>query len=105
MEFPDKYQCKGKVWLWNFEKGSWHFFTIDGENANQIYFANSFKTLGNRRGFGSIKVNVTIGDSVFTTSIFPNSKDKTYVLPIKAKIRKAENINAGDEISLWIELI
>ena len=99
------FDCIGNVWLWNSEKGSWHFFTITEKIANEIYFATSLKTLGLKRGFGAVKVRAIVGETIFTTSIFPNSKDKTYILPIKASVRKAENIKAGDEIKIKIELI
>ena len=105
IEENEVFNCIGTVWLWNSEKGSWHFFTISEDIANEIYFATSLKTLGLKRGFGAVKVRVTTGETIFTTSIFPNSKDKTYILPIKASVRKAENIKAGDEIKVQIELI
>jgi hypothetical protein len=104
-ENQEIFDCIGKVWLWNGEKGSWHFFTIAEEIANEIYFTTSLKTLGLKRGFGAVKVRAIVGDTIFTTSIFPNSKDKTYILPIKASVRKAENIKAGDEIAVRIGLI
>lgn len=56
------------------------------------------------RGWGSIPVNVTVGKSNWKTSIFPE-KTGTYLIPIKSKIRKAENINDGNLISLDIEII
>ncbi len=100
-----QFKFKSKIWLWNIEKGSWHFVTIPEDISNEIYFAQKLKNMGQKRGFGSIKVEVLIGNSKFNTSIFPNSKDKTYVLPLKAIIRKAENLNAGDEINVEIKII
>ena len=109
MDFPDehanRYECNGKIWLFPTSKAPWYFFTIDGENADRIYFENSLNTFGNKRGFKSVKVSAIIGDTTFTTSIFLNSKEKTYFLPIKASVRKAENITAGDEITVLISLI
>jgi Domain of unknown function (DUF1905) len=104
-DFPDYYELSGPVWLWNFEKGSWHFFTIEKAIADEIHFAQKLKQMGQRRGFGSIKVRVTIGDSIFQTSIFPNSKDETYVLPLNAKVRKAQNIDSQSIINLKLEFI
>lgn len=95
-----QYKIKGKLWLWNFEKGSWHFFTIPTEIAEEIYFEQKLANFGQRRGFGSVKCKVTIGKTLFTTSIFPNSSDKTYVLPIKKEVRIKENLNIDDEFEL-----
>ncbi len=103
-EAAKTYIIKGQLWLWNGEKGSWHFFTIPADISNEIHFATKLRNYGQRRGFGSIKVNVQIGKTHFETSIFPSSKDKTYLLPINAKARKAENIGAGDEIEIHLKL-
>lgn len=105
MDLPQKYLCRGTIWLWNFEKGSWHFFTLDKETSDAIYFATSLNRLGHKRGFGAVKVRVIIGATIFTTSIFPGSADKSYILPLKASVRKAENLCAGNEIEVELELI
>ena len=47
------------------------------------------------KGFGSQKVEVTIGRTTWSTSIFPSERSGTYVLPIKAVVRKAEGLEAG----------
>jgi hypothetical protein len=47
-------------------------------------------------GWGVIPVEATIGDVVFTTSLFP--KNETYLLPIKTAVRRKTNITAGDSI-------
>ena len=98
------YSITGKLWLWNGAKSSWHFFTIPQEIANEIHFATKLRNYGQRRGFGSVKVCVNIGKSYFETSIFPSSKDKTYLLPVNAKVRKAQNIGASDEIEISFKL-
>lgn len=60
---------------------------------------------GPRRGFDSLRVRVTVGDSTWTTSIFPDSARGRYVLPIKRAIRTAEALDAGDIATLTVELI
>jgi hypothetical protein len=52
------------------------------------------------RGFGSIKVKVRVGNSNWNTSIFPDTKSSTYLLPIKKSIRKTESINIGDMVKI-----
>ena len=56
------------------------------------------------RGFGSIPVHVTVGKTSWETSIFPDKKSATYVLPLKAAIRKKEGIYAEDMITFTIEI-
>ena len=55
-------------------------------------------TAGVRRGFGSVCVDVTVGVTSWRTSIFPDSKTGTYLLPIKKAVRVAEHLEAGHEV-------
>jgi len=59
--------------------------------------------MGKRRGFGSVKVTVTLGESAWQTSLFPN-KDGSWFLPIKKPVRVAEEIAEGDEVEVELEL-
>lgn len=49
-------------------------------------------------GWGMIPVEAAIDGVVFRTSLFP--KDETYLLPLKADVRRKSNITAGDLISV-----
>ncbi len=53
-------------------------------------------------GWGVIPVRVRIGKTIWKTSLFP--KDGRYLVPIKADIRKAEQIEEGDIVAIWLEL-
>jgi hypothetical protein len=53
-------------------------------------------------GWGVVPVEAAIGGVVFKTSLFP--KDETYLLPIKAEVRRKANITAGDAISVELTL-
>jgi hypothetical protein len=53
-------------------------------------------------GWGMIPVEASIGDVVFTTSLFP--KDETYLLPIKDVVRRKANVTAGDLISIRMSI-
>lgn len=94
----ETYAVTAPVWLWNADKGSWHFVTISGDTANQI----RFDSLGMRGGFGSVKVDVAIGALRWKTSVFPSGED--YILPLKAGIRRRAGIVAGDEVTVEITL-
>lgn len=56
-------------------------------------------------GFGSVKVKVQLGDSEWSTSLFPSKELETYVLPLKAAVRKKEKLEVGDVASVTIELV
>ncbi len=49
-------------------------------------------------GWGMIPVAVTMGDTEWTTSLWP--KDGGYIVPLKAAARKAEKVEVGDVVDL-----
>jgi hypothetical protein len=96
------------LWLWTTNKApaSWHFITIDGEVGDAIKVTSIMRQLetGRRKGWGSIKVNATIGDTSWATSIFPAKEAGGYLLPVKAAVRKSEGLAVGDTITVMLEL-
>ena len=91
---------EAQLWLWNAQKGSWHFLTVPAEYAPLI---KSFAI--HERGFGSVPVRVTIGDSSWKTSVFPDSKSGTYILPVKAAVRKVEKLEVVVPFVVTISLL
>ncbi len=92
-------KIKSKIWLYK-GSGPWHFVTIEKDDANEI----KKQYMWPRKGFGSIPINVKIGNTKWKTSVFPD-KNSTFVLPIKKEVRKAEDIKEGDIVSFSIEVI
>ena len=91
-----------ELWIWDARRGdSWTFVSLPGAASEEI----RDMAAGGRRGFGSLRVRVTVGDSTWTTSIFPDRARDTYVLPIKRDIRKAQALDAGDVATVTVELI
>jgi hypothetical protein len=58
-----------------------------------------------RRGFGSVKVRVSIGMTTWTTSIFPDTKIGTYLLPIKREVRIREGITPTTNCEVYLECL
>jgi len=78
--------------------------TVGGEAAEALSATALMRKLeGMARGFGSLKVTATIGDSTWRTSVFP-SRQNGWMLPVKAAVRKAEGIGEGDEVELVLEV-
>jgi hypothetical protein len=80
---------------------SWHFVTVPAEISDDI----ADLTAGTRRGFGSVRVTVTVGSTTWQTSVFPDSKTGCYVLPMKKAVRTAEDLQAGAEVELRLEIV
>lgn len=94
------------LWLWSSDKApaSWHFLTIEGEAAEAIHALALMRRLefGKRRGWGAMKVTANIGETTWQTPIFPEKDSKGWLLPVKAAVRKAETLVAGDEVEVNI---
>jgi hypothetical protein len=94
-----KYIINGEVWLYPGMSG-WHFVGIPKKESVEIK-----KVCKVKAGFGSIPVVVTINKSKWKTSVFPDKRTETYLLPLKAEVRKKEGIFLGNIITLTIELM
>lgn len=93
--------------VWRTEKyGDIGYVVIEGEAAEAIgaYELMRRLELGRRRGFGSVKVEAVVGDSRWSTSVFPQ-KGGGWFLPVKKAICRAEDIAAEDEVSVRLELL
>jgi hypothetical protein len=88
------------LWLWNAQKGSWHFITVPEQQSLQIR-AESF---GSRGGFGSVPVEACIAGVSWRTSLFPQ-KQGGYILPVKAEVRRRTRLGAGDIATVGLNLI
>ena len=92
---------------WRTEKyGDIGYVVIEGEAAEAISAFELVRRLelGRRRGFGSVKVQVAVGASRWSTSVFPQ-KPAGWFLPVKKAICRAEGLEAGDPVEVRLELL
>lgn len=94
-----KYTTKEEVCLYP-GMAAWHFVGVDKKHSADI----KEKFASKKRGFGSVPVEVTIGKTKWKTSIFPDKRSGTYLMPLKADVRRKEGIRAKDKITFTIEL-
>ena len=92
----------GKCWLWQ-GKGAWYFITLPEEKSEEIKFFDE-NMHEKRRGWGAVRVLVTIGNTTWETSIFPASKLGAYMLPVKAEVRKKEKIVVGSDVKVSLKI-
>ena len=85
-------------------KSAWYFVTLPPDSAAEISYFSKALNGGKRTGWGSVRVTVQVGETVWQTTLFPDSKNKSYVLPIKAAVRKAENIVEGNIIEVRVSM-
>jgi hypothetical protein len=92
-----EFEFSGTIWFWRGPAP--HFFvTIPEKESHDIKAVSAEVTYG----WGVIPVHVQIGSTEFKTSLFP--KDGRYIVPIKASVRKAENLDEGDDVTIRLEV-
>lgn len=96
------YEFDAQLWLWEARTAdSWTFLGLPPEIADEVLeLAGPYA-----RGFGSLRVEVTLGGTVWRTSIFPDNRARTYVLPVKRAVRRAEGVAAGDTVHVRLALL
>ena len=94
-----EYMFEGDIWKYS-GKAAWYFITVPEEISGSI---KAF-SLEAKRGFGSVRIKATIGQTRWATSVFPDKQTDCYFLPIKADIRKREKLKDGDNVSVKLEL-
>jgi Domain of unknown function (DUF1905) len=93
---------EAELWVWEARSAErWTFVSLPAEASDEINDVAGSSS----RGFGSVRVRVTLGGSTWTTSVFPDGKRGCYVLPVKRSVRKAEGVEAGDVAALSVELL
>jgi hypothetical protein len=92
-----------ELWIWESRSAdTWVFVSVPAAVSEEIRDLAAGRL---RRGFGSLRVQATIGGSRWTTSIFPDTPRNCYRLGIKSSVRKAERLSIGDTAAVTMELL
>jgi len=94
-----RYELTGKVWLYP-GKGGWHFVTLPADLADEL----RTRYADNHRAFGSLRVTASMGSTMWSTSLFTDTRSSSYLLPIKAQVRRHVGIEDGDTATIVLEL-
>lgn len=90
-------EFNGKIWFWK-GPAPWYFVTVPASQGHALKAISAAVTYG----WGVIPVQVRLGKSVWQTSLFP--KDGSYLVPIKASVRTAEQVVEGDTVTIQLEV-
>jgi hypothetical protein len=90
------YRFTASLWPWEDRDDSWWFVTVPEDLSDDIEEQHG----ASAGGFGSIKVEVTVGDTTWRTSLFPSAQERAYVLPVKKAVRTAETLVEGEPFEL-----
>ncbi|BBC74297.1 conserved hypothetical protein [Altererythrobacter sp. B11] len=61
--------------------------------------------LGKRRGFGSVKVTAQVGETSWSTSVFPQKGRESWFMAVKAPVCRAEGLEDGEDVEIALDLL
>ncbi len=94
-----RFEIAGTIWRYD-GLAARHFVTLPPSEAAEIRAL----TIGLATHWGWIKVAATIGTTRWQASLFPDRKRKSYLLPLKRSVLKAEGIKIGDGVTLILDV-
>ena len=87
---PDALVDEFTATVWRYDgQAAWYFLTLPVDLSEEI------RARTERVGFGSVRVDVRIGATSWSTSVFPDKESGSFVLPVKAAVRRAEDLDDG----------
>ncbi len=89
---------EGELWLHD-GPGGWHFVTLPLPVADELRDRAPVA-----RGFGSHRVTAALGSSTWSTSVFPDARSGSFLLPVKQAVRRANDVEAGDVVRVVLRL-
>lgn len=94
-----KYTFQSRMWR-SAGQGGWSFVSMPTEMSQEI----REHLRGEEEGWGRMKAMAMIGNTQWETAIWFDTKHNTYLLPIKADVRKKEKLelNSMMEVMVWI---
>jgi hypothetical protein len=88
--------------LWRYTgQAAWYFLTLPHDVADDI----DEITVDARHGFGSVRVEVTVGGTTWNTSVFPDATSESFLLPVKKAVRIAEDLGEGSAVAVRLTLV
>ncbi len=96
----DEFAFESELWSPEEMPGGWVFASVPADLSDDV------RALGGPpRGFGSVRVEVTIGGSTWRTSVFPDATRGCFVLPVKKSVRRAEDLEVGDTTHVGLRVL
>jgi hypothetical protein len=90
-------EVSGELWFWR-GPAPWHFVTVPQEPSAALEATSTAVSYG----WGMIPVTARIGATGWKTALWP--KDGQYIVPVKAWVRKTENLELGDLVTVRLEI-
>jgi hypothetical protein len=94
-----EYRFSAKLWRLQ-EAGGWHFVSLPPKTSDEIraVFKNE------EQGWGRLKTTARIGSTAWQTAIWFDTQRGFYLLPVKADVRKKENMKINQTVAVTLLL-
>ena len=90
-----EFSFRGEIWHWR-GPSPFYFVTMPEEQCRELHEVSAAVSYG----WGCVPATVTLGGTTWQTSLFP--KDGHYIVPLKAKVRRAEEVDEGMVVDLQL---
>ncbi|MFM9053207.1 MAG: DUF1905 domain-containing protein [Bacteroidota bacterium] len=94
-----RYRFTARVWKYPCP-ASWYFVSVPNGVSKEIRRLS----LGKEEGWGRLKAIARIGDAEWPTALWYDTRHHTYLMPIKAEIRKRVGISEGSNVKVSINV-
>jgi hypothetical protein len=91
-------EFEGEIVHWR-GPSPYHFVAIPDAQSREIADLSSLVTYG----WGAIPVTASIGETTWTTSLFP--RQGSYLLPVRDSVRAAEGLEIGETVPVRLVIV
>jgi hypothetical protein len=93
-------ECSFVADLWRADaQDAWYFLTLPPDAAAAV--RQLPRPPG---GFGSVRVEATVGSTSWRTSVFPDTRSGSFLLPVRKAVRRAEDLEEGEPVTVTLRV-
>ena len=94
-----QYRFWAEPWKYQGPNG-WHFVSLPQKLSKEI--RENFRS--EEQGWGRLPASAKIGNTLWESAIWFDTKSNTYLLPLKADVRKKEKLAIGKRVRVTVAL-
>lgn len=92
------YQFTAAIWQYAAPQGGWYFVSLPVELSAEIRAHLQWQ----EEGWGRLKATACINATQWDTAIWFDTKQNTYLLPLKAEVRRKGQLRTGEIVKILL---